>query len=463
MTPRIMIAGARSGCGKTTVTCALLQAFQNRGLRLMACKSGPDYIDPMFHSRIIGTKSCNLDLFLADMSLVRRLLSEHSKEAELTVIEGAMGFYDGIAMTSNASAWELAKGTETPVIFVADGRGSGISICAEIKGFCSFRAPNQIKGVILDRISPMLFPGLKKTIEAECGVPVLGYLPKLPECAVESRHLGLVTAGEIQHLREQMQKLAETAEKTIDLDAVFKLAETAEPIMGLPLTEEQPFAQRPVVAVAKDEAFCFYYRDNLEMIRRFHGDIVFFSPLYDKELPSCDCLYLGGGYPELYAERLSENASMRASIQQTVMSGLPLIAECGGFLYLQSELQQKDGDFYPMCGVFQGKAFQTPRLSRFGYLTLHPKEDSLLFRKGEEIPAHEFHYWDCSDSGTALWGQKPLSQRGWECGIATSTMYAGFPHLYFPARPELVRRFLRAASDYRMRNERESERLSTTD
>lgn len=447
MSGRVLISGTKSGCGKTTMTCALLQAWKDQGLDLMACKGGPDYIDPMFHSRIIGTNSANLDLFLCGKENVLSLLSEYDKENSLTVIEGAMGFYDGIALTSSSSAWELARVTETPVLLVIDAQGSGVSICAEISGFLNYVEDSGIRGILLNRVSPMLYPRLKEAIEQRCGVPVMGYLPKLPECAIESRHLGLMTANEITGLKEKLKTLAENAKKTVDLEAIVELACKAPSLDAPSMPSEQPVPGGPVIAVARDEAFCFYYRENLNFIRRLGGEIRFFSPLHDQKLPECDGLYLGGGYPELYAQQLEQNSGMRQSVRERLQSGLPYIAECGGFLYLQSQLADKEGQIYAMCGLFPGKGYPTGRLRRFGYVNLTAKQDSLLLRKGETVPAHEFHYWDCQEPGTDLHGQKPLSERGWECGFVSENGYAGFPHLYFPAKPEMIRRFLQKAID----------------
>lgn len=453
MMPRIMIAGTKSGCGKTMMTCAILQELKNRGYHLMACKSGPDYIDPMFHSRIIGTESCNLDLFFASKEQICQLLQHHAQGMELTILEAAMGFYDGIAMTSQASAWELAQVTQTPVLLVLDARGTGVSICAEINGFLSYREKSGIRGVLLNQCSPMLYSRLKAVIEEQCGLSVLGYLPKLPDCAIESRHLGLLTAGEIGDLKEKMDKLAETARKTLDFFAIEELARSAPEWTLSPQPAAMTAEHHPVIAVAKDEAFCFYYRDNLELLQQFGGNIVEFSPLREDKLPPCDALYLGGGYPELYAEQLSQNQTMRRSIRQQIQNGLPTIAECGGFLYLQSSLEDQHGTLHEMCGVFSGSGYQTPRLQRFGYITMTARKENLLCGKGESFPAHEFHYWDCTNPGDSFQAQKPHSSRGWRCAIATETLYAGFPHLYFPAKPELVQRFLRAAIDHQRRKQ----------
>ncbi len=449
MTPRLLIAGTGSGCGKTTFTCGILQALVNRGLRPMACKSGPDYIDPMFHSRVIGAESRNLDLFFYGPDTTRSLLNRHGAGRDVVVLEGAMGYYDGIALTSDASAWVLARETRTPTVLVVDGRGGAVSLCAMILGFLQFQPESHIRGVLLNRVSPGLYPRLKEAIEERCGVSVYGYLPSLPQCAIESRHLGLLTADEVAGLKSKMSVLAAQVEQTVDLNGLLALAKTAPDIPAQTPALPEPVRGKPVIAVARDEAFCFVYQDNLELLEQLGAKLVYFSPLRDEKLPPCQGLYLPGGYPELYAARLSGQTALRAEIQQAVAEGLPTVAECGGFLYLQQELEDSKGNRWPMCGALPGRGYRTPRLQRFGYVTLTARGDNLLCGAGETLRAHEFHYWDSDAPGDAFRAQKPRSNRGWDCAVATETLYAGFPHLAFYANPNAAVRFLSKAAAYR--------------
>lgn len=447
--PRVLFCAPASGGGKTTVTCAVLQALVNRGGKPVSFKSGPDYIDPMFHSQVIGATSRNLDLFFLGKTATLQLLAENAKAGDVAVIEGAMGYYDGIAMSSDASAWDLARTTRTPAVLVVDARGRARSVAALVKGFCSLEPESQIQGVILNRISAMLYPRLKECIEAETGVKVYGFLPERPDCTVESRHLGLVTAAEIGDLKERLQKLAEQAEQTIDLDGLLELADSAEDLKEDGFAYPVPGKGKPRIAVARDNAFCFYYADALRLLEECGAELVEFSPLEDKELPEgCSGLYLGGGYPELYGKQLSENIAMRTAVREAVQDGMPTVAECGGFLYLHETLECDDGQFWPMVGVCPQKAWRTPRLNRFGYVTLTARADSLLLRAGETVPAHEFHYWESGDPGTDFRADKPQSNRGWDCGHATQTLYAGFPHFHFCAKPETAARFTAVASAY---------------
>jgi cobyrinic acid a,c-diamide synthase len=285
-------------------------------------------------------------------------------------------------------------------------------------------------------------------LERETGLPCFGYLPPMPDCSIPSRHLGLVTAPELKELRENIRRLGLQAGQSLDLDGLLRLGHTAEPLSeslpaGNPVT-----AEKPRIAVARDEAFCFYYPDNLDLLERLGARLVPFSPLRDAELPATvSGLYLGGGYPELHAAVLSENGSMRESIRRAVASGLPTLAECGGFLYLQETLEDENGIAWPMANVLPGKGYRTSRLQRFGYLNLTPREDSFLLPAGESIPGHEFHYWDSTETGEACLAVKP-DGRSWSCVKAGAHFFAGFPHLYFYGNPAFAARFVQAAAAF---------------
>lgn len=431
-----MIAGSGSGCGKTTTVCAILRALVRRGLRPAAFKCGPDYIDPMFHSEIIGARSDNIDLFFTDENAARAQFLRHG--GELNLIEGVMGYYDGLSMeTDEASAHRVARALDAPVILVVSGRGMALSIAAVVKGFLDFRKDSRIAGVILNQISPMSYPAIKAAVERETGVHVYGYLPKDPAFALESRHLGLVTAGEVENLRAKMDLLSEQAERSFEIDALIELMRAQKPIEA---------ADRPLekigdvtIAVARDRAFSFYYRENLELLERFGARLVEFSPLKDADLPACDGLYLGGGYPELHLAELSNNRSLLDALAKAVHRGVPTVAECGGFMLLSRSIGG-----YEMAGAISSDCFDTKKLSRFGYVTLTAKSDSLLLRTGERVRAHEFHYWDSDQPGGDLRAQKP-SGRAWDCAHVSETLYAGYPHLSFASNPETARRFVAKA------------------
>ncbi len=436
--PRVLLAGTGSGCGKTTAACAVLQALADRGKRLGAFKSGPDYIDPMFHSRIIGAKSANLDPFFFDRNTMRYLLAKNS--GEVSVIEGAMGFYDGAGLaTAQASSWETACMTDTPVVLVVPARGAALSVLAVIAGFLEFQPDSHIRGVILNRCTAMAYPALAGEIRRRFAgrVEPLGFLPELPACTLESRHLGLVTAGEVENLREKTGILARQAEETVDLGGLLALAENAPPLSYEPVTlpEREPVR----IAVARDRAFCFYYEDSLDALREMGGEMVDFSPIDGEGLPeNVQGLYLGGGYPELWAKQLSGNGKMRRSIREALESGLPCIAECGGFMYLTEQIGA-----WPMVGFLPGKCRDNGKLTRFGYVTLQAKKDNLLCRAGEEIRGHEFHHWDTEHPGGDYTARKP-NGRAWECVVAAERLYAGYPHFHFYANLRFAERFYEA-------------------
>lgn len=445
--PRLVIAGTNSGCGKTSVTCAILQALVSRGLSVGAAKCGPDYIDPMFHSRIIGAKSRNLDLYFFSENTLRCLLVKNAADQNVSVIEGVMGYYDGIGLTSTrASSWEVAKVTDSPAVLVVGAKGACLSILAIIQGFLNFCPDNQIRGVILNQCSPSAYPALEKAIVERFPIQPLGFLPKMDNCSLESRHLGLVTAAEVVDLRQKMHALAEQAEKTIDLNGILALANGAASVSCDPA--KLPRMENVRIAVARDNAFCFYYEDNLDALTEMGAELIPFSPIGDCALPeNIHGLYLGGGYPELYARNLSQNVTMRESVRSALEKGIPCIAECGGFMYLTQEIGG-----YPMVGHLPGTCFDNGKLTRFGYVTLRANADNMLCSTGEEIHGHEFHHWDCTQPGDCFTAEKATGKR-WNCAVATDRLYAGFPHFHFYANPDFAKNFYHACLKEKHRND----------
>ena len=444
---QFLLAAPRSGSGKTTMTCALLMALKRRGCAPCAFKSGPDYIDPMFHRAVLGVESRNLDLFFSAPETVRTLYAKGAAGHGAAVCEGAMGFYDGLGGVSDrASAWHLADTLGLPVLLVVEPKGQSLTLAAELKGLNSFRTPSHIAGILLNNCTARMHALLAPMLEKETGLPVLGFLPKLPEAVIGSRHLGLYTAAEVENLQQKLALLADAAEEHIDWPRLLALCEKEPP--ALPVQPETPPA-RVRIAVAQDEAFCFTYAETLEAFRDAGAEVVFFSPLRDTALPeNIGGLYLPGGYPELHARELSENTSLLHEIKRKIESGLPTAAECGGFLYLGQSLTDAEGQSWPMAGVLPGEAKDAGRLVRFGYAALSADSDSLLFRAGESFPIHEFHHWDSTANGTALAAKKPVGGAAWRCGSVNEHFYAGFPHLYWAGTP-LPQRFAAAAENYR--------------
>lgn len=438
---RLMIAGTGSGCGKTTVTCAVLSAFKLRGLDVASFKCGPDYIDPMFHREITEINARNLDPYFCGGTAIREQFIK-GMGRDVSVIEGAMGYYDGIASTCEASAYTVALETGAPVVLVVNCIGVGNSVGAIIEGFLNHRKDSGIKGVIFNNLNTPRYPDMAKVAE-NSGIRSFGFLSHDTDISIKSRHLGLVTAGEIAGVREKLSRLGEAALKTLDIDGLLDLSRAA-PKLDIPERLPTEAKKSVRIAVACDEAFCFRYAENLELLEESGAELVYFSPLHDEYLPeNTGGLYLCGGYPELYAKALSSNSTMLCDIRNAVKNGMPTIAECGGFMIFHDTL-----DGFPMTGAISGHASQTGSLRRFGYAELTARHNNLICNAGEKIRVHEFHYWDSDNPGDGFTARKAGRDMEYSCVHATSTLYAGFPHLYFPSKPEIARRFVEKAEEF---------------
>ena len=456
--PRILVAAPGSGSGKTLLTTGLLTLFQNRGIRCRSFKCGPDYIDPMFHKYVLGIDSCNLDSFFLPHEELRALFQKRAADAELSILEGVMGYYDGIGGNSTAaSTYEVAKITDTPVILVLDGKGSSLSLAAQMKGFLDYRKDSHICGVILNKTNKMVGERLRPEIE-KLGVRYLGAVPVCETMDIKSRHLGLTMPQEQSELRGHLNAFAKQLEEYLDVDGILELAgcsgeklpeagkteqsnqtdlnqeETKQDEIRPIDSESEPPTRR--MAVAMDKAFCFYYQENLDFLRQHGWELIPFSPLHDAALPEqVHAILLGGGYPELYAKELSANEPMLASIRNAHAEGIKILAECGGFLYLQEHLEDEMGNCWPMVGLIHADGFRTEKLGRFGYI-------SLTQNGAVRIKGHEFHYWESTAPGSAFRAEKPQSDRGWDCMYRTDSLLAGFPHLYYLSGPDLILSFL---------------------
>ena len=454
--PRFLLSAGASGSGKTMITCGILAALKKRGKRVSSFKCGPDYIDPMFHSRVLKAKSRNLDTFFTDRETTRYLFAQGAEGTDISVMEGVMGYYDGLGgISTKASASDLADVTDTPVVLIVNTKGMSLSVAAYIKGFLEYEAHPHIKGVIFNQMSPMLYPRMKKVVKEQLNVRVYGYVPVLKDLTLDSRHLGLVLPEEVEDLEKKFSLLADTLEQTLDLDGLISLAEEAPEIENqcpeniedyLKSQEAQKIREeKPVIAVAKDEAFCFIYEDNLKLLRELGAELVPFSPLHDKKLPEgTKGLLLYGGYPELYAKELEENAPMRQEIQDVLNQGMPCLAECGGFMYLHETMEDLKGNAYQGTGNISGRAFYTGKLPRFGYVELSARKEGVLGAGKTPIRAHEFHYFDSTSCGGDFVAKKPGSSRNWNCIHGTGKSLWGFPHLYYHACPQVAEGFLKA-------------------
>ena len=433
--PRILLAAPGSGSGKTLLTTGLLTLFQNRGIRCRSFKCGPDYIDPMFHKYVLGIDSCNLDSFFLSQEELQTLFRKRAADAELSVLEGVMGYYDGIGGNStSASTYEVATITDTPAILVVNGKGSSLSLAAQIKGFLDYRKDSHICGVILNKTNKMVGERLRPEIE-KLGVRYLGAVPVCETMDIKSRHLGLTMPQEQSELRGHLNAFAKQLEECLNVEGILELAGYSKKDEIRPIdSESEPPTRR--MAVAMDEAFCFYYQENLDFLRQHGWEVVPFSPLHDVALPEqVHAILLGGGYPELYAKELSANEPMLVSIRNAHAEGIKILAECGGFLYLQEHLEDEMGNCWPMAGLIHADGFRTEKLGRFGYI-------SLTQNGAVRIKGHEFHYWESTAPGSAFRAEKPQSDRGWDCMYRTDSLLAGFPHLYYLSGPDLILSFL---------------------
>lgn len=465
--PGIMLAAPASGSGKTSAACGLMAAFGSRGLKIRSCKCGPDYIDPMFHREVLGVDSENLDLFFSKPEELRESFRRHTTGADLTVVEGVMGYYDGMGLdTDHGSSYEVASVLNLPVILVVPCRGAALSLAASVRGMLAFRKESNIRGILLNRVSGMLYPRLKQMLESELkqagyDIPVVGYMPEDEAFRLESRHLGLITPQEIEGLRGQTARAGEILAGTADLDLILQIAEKGAANGETAEEDRSETGDKPVfgtgenrvrIGIARDKAFCFYYKDNLELLEKLGCEPVPFSPLSDPRLPDgLSGLIFGGGYPELYGRTLAENKGLLQEIHSLIEDGIPCLAECGGFMYLHEELEDRDGQVWKMTGNIKGRTWPVGRLVRFGYVKIMPEEartEAGYLFPGEEIRGHEFHYWDSTDSGSDCLAVKPDGRRSWQCIHMDGNLFAGYPHLYLPSLPAFAERFVRRCREW---------------
>ncbi|MDP3486955.1 MAG: cobyrinate a,c-diamide synthase [Bacillota bacterium] len=451
----VLLAGTGSGCGKTTVTAALLGALTRRGMKVQPFKCGPDYLDPLYHTRVTGRISRNLDSFLLDEPTLKYLYARAVLDADIAVVEGVMGYYDGLGGVSLVgSSFDVAQRLGAPAILVVNCAGMSLSVAAIVKGFSEFVTDSRLKGVILNKVPEKLYQMIKPHIEEQTGLKVLGYMPKM-KTGFESRHLGLVNAGEVEDFEIKVSQLVDVAEKTLDIDGILELSDEAASLSYTSPEILKYQARLPFkLGIARDPAFCFYYEDNLELLRQFGASLIDFSPLSDEKIPDgSDGLYFGGGYPELYAELLSKNTTLRDSIQCAHERRVPIWAECGGFMYLLREFST-EAKSYPMVGLIDGSSQMTARLTRFGYIELCSRTDNLMATRGMKIKAHEFHYSDSTSNGDAFTASKAARpEETWSSIHAGNHIFAGYPHMHLWSNLDFAERFVNSCIDYARRRQ----------
>jgi cobyrinic acid a,c-diamide synthase len=447
MDRRLVIAGTGSGVGKTTLTIGLMSALKSRGLEVQGFKCGPDYIDPSYHTAVTGRPARNLDSWMLREETVRDIYVRGSKGADISIIEGVMGFFDGKNPRTNAgSTAEISMITESPVILVVNCASMARSAAAIVKGFQMLAEGPNIVGVIANKVgSEGHFKIVKTAIEQECSIPVIGYLQRELDIEIPERHLGLIPSIERGELQPFFQQLGELAEKTIDIDEIIKLSK-ANVLQGdsASLFEKENSEKSVRIAVAKDAAFNFYYPENLEMLQAAGAELVYFSPLAGEDLPSnVDGLYIGGGFPEEYAHLLSVNTEVKISIKEAVESGLPTLAECGGYMYLTEAITTTEQHEYSMVGIIPGKVKMQPKLAALGYREVAGEPGNFLLAENIQARGHEFHYstFETNETGNHAYSSKGMRGQKKE-GFMKYNLVAGYTHIHFASCPELVQNWI---------------------
>lgn len=450
----LLIGASASGCGKTTFTLGLLRALARRGLRVQPAKVGPDYLDSGWHRAVSGVDSCNLDGFMLPPATLNGLYNQRSQQADITVIEGVMGLYDGIGSDPlDGSSAGLAHQLDCPVVLLIDGSAVSTSAAATVLGFRQLDPRLKLAGVVLNRVnSDGHYQLLRQAIERYAGVAVLGRLPQMAALTLPSRHLGLVSADTRQGEAARWDTLAQLIEQHVDIPRLLSLSEVtpAQPASLPPLPAELD-GEGLTLALAEDEAFHFYYADNLALLTQLGVRIVRFSPLRDRRLPPCQMVYLGGGYPELHAARLAANRPLHDALRDAQRRGVPIYAECGGLMYLGQALTDSAGMRHEMSGVLPGQSRMTSSLQRFGYCTASAQRPTLLTRPGETLRGHEFHYSTFETPLPAAFRLQRTLADGtlshWQGGYQQGNTLAGYLHLHFWQRPTMLQGWLARARE----------------
>ncbi|WP_315169348.1 cobyrinate a,c-diamide synthase [Metaclostridioides mangenotii] len=451
---KLVIAGTSSGVGKTTISLGIMKALKNRGLKVQPYKVGPDYIDPSYHTFITGKHSRNLDSYMLDDEKIKYIVEESSKDADISIIEGVMGLYDGFGTDiDNCTTSYTSKILKSPVILVINGKAMGASSAATVMGYQQIDKSVDIIGVIVNNVkTESHFSIVKESIEKYCNVEVLGYLPPNNALSLESRHLGLIPSMEIESLEKKLDILSDEIEKYVDLDRILEISESESITSGYDLEKVvdsyglRECAKGKTIAVAFDKAFNFYYRENIDLLEKIGLNVVFFSPLNDEVVPKADYIYIGGGFPEIYAKEIYLNESMRKSILDSHKKGTPIYAECGGLMYLGGSLTDLDGTNYEMVGIFEGTSEMTNSLKRFGYCYGVAKLDTALSKKGEVIKGHEFHHSTFESKEKCAYTMikerdgKKISE--WDGGYSKGNTLATYLHTHFYDNIDCLKNFL---------------------
>ncbi len=453
-TPRlVVIAGVASGVGKTTVTLGLLEAFRRRGLAVQGFKVGPDFIDPGFHEVVTGRGSYNLDGWMCGRDHVLATVARHAADVDLAIVEGVMGCFDGLDATSDeASTAQVAKWLGAPVVLVIDVQAQARSAAAVVLGFETFDPELNLAAVIANRVGGDAHArGIREAIAAGCRARVVGALAYDELVTLTERHLGLVTAGEGGLTEDKRTRLADLVERSVDLDVLLELAAPVQ-VLTEGAAPGMPLAPRVRIGVAHDAAFCFYYRDNLALLRAAGAELVYWSPLTDNTLPVVDGLYLGGGYPELHASALGANKAIRNAVRMFADEGRPIYAECGGLMYLAEALEDLDGTIHPMVGLLPATVRMPPRRLSLSYTEVTLQADSSLGPSGTVARGHEFHFSSLDPVPASVSRVYRLRRRRGderEEGYLIGNALLSYVHLHFASNPRIAASFVRACAEAR--------------
>jgi len=443
---RVMIAGASSWVGKTTICAGIMAAFNRRGRKVAPFKVGPDYIDPGFHKFVTNNPSYNLDSWLIDEKSLKFLFNRNTKDKDIAVIEGVMGLYDGLGIEKDqGSSAHVSKILKTPVILVINGKGISSSAAAQVMGYKIYDEEVDIKGVIVNRVSgDAHYKLLKGAIERDTGIPCVGYLPTNNDIGLESRHLGLIPIEELEKLDEKIEMLIEMVEEHIDLDLLEKIAENVPPVENTenPCKHMEGIARGLKIGIAKDKGFTFYYEDNIKLMKETGIELISFSPLKDKDIPEgLHGLYIGGGFPEIFSAELERNKEFRKNLKKHLEEGMPVYSECGGLMYLTEGIENLSGEFFKMTGFFPVETKMTSRLQRFGYV-------EVSFDGDITIRGHEFHHSYITENSELKYRYNVKKirswqpQKEWKCGLSKGNALGGYAHLHFYSNPKFLEKFI---------------------
>ena len=453
--PRVVIAATQSGSGKTTIVTGLLAALRAKGLKVQSYKIGPDYIDPGYHKLASGRPAHNLDTWLVSKEKLNEIFQKTAQDADIAVIEGVMGLYDG-GKNGISSTAEIAKLLDAPVLLVINAKSMGESAAAIALGFKNYDPTVDIRGVIINRLGSPTHRSMIEEALDKLDIAAYGAIMRNDAMILPERHLGLVPVEENRKEKETVEEIGKTIAREVDIDRVITLAKSAS---ELPKVEERSYgkAHDVKIAVARDDAFSFYYPESLAVLEEYGAEIIPFSPLKDNKLPECDGLILGGGFPEMFAKELYDNEGMRTSIHEAAEAGLPIYAECGGFMYLMKRMIDFEKNAYPMLGIVPGEVEMNRKLQTVGYVSATMQRDTVLGKKGTVLHGHEFHFSsECAPTEGVEYPRafefvRTRKKEPYDAGYASGNILGSYLHLHFAGCPQAAEHFVGVCRAYKNR------------